>query len=252
MRALLINYFIVTLLLFCVAATGNAQSKMNSIEAGINPGTFIYQGDLTPDRFGSFKTPGYQFSIFLNKILSNSFSIRANLSVGKLKGDESLYAHPAYRQQRNFNFKSPVMEFSVLLVWDILKKNFAPAKRSGWRPYIMAGPGLSFLHIKRDWSRFNSEYFAGTDLPAKLALDEQHSLPKMLPVIPVGIGFRYSLSEKLSFSAETLYRLTFSDYIDGFSQAANPSRNDHYQSYSVGLIYSFGKKNSLNCPIVKN
>lgn len=252
MRALLINYFTTAVLLFCFVATGNAQSKKNSIEAGVNLGTFIYQGDLAPERFGSSKTPGFQFSIFANKILNNSFSLRANLSVGKLRGDESLYAYPSYRQQRNFSFKSPVIEFSGLLVWDILKKNYDARKHNGWRPYLMAGPGISFVNIKRDWSRFNSEYFAGTDLPARLVLDEQHSLPKILPVIPVGIGFRYSLSEKLSFSAETLYRFTFSDYIDGFSQAANPSRNDHYQSYSVGLIFSFGRKNPLSCPVVKN
>ncbi len=252
MKTLLINYVSTFLLFFGWSQNSSGQSRMSNLEVGFNLGTFIYQGDLTPERFGSSKTPGYQFSFFANKILSNSFSLRANLSVGKLKGDESLYAHPAFRQQRNFSFKTPVIEFSGLLVWDILKKNFDATKHSGWRPYIMAGPGLSFVHIKRDWSRFNSEYFAGTDLPARLVLDEQHSLPKILPVIPIGAGFRYSFSEKLSLSAETLYRFTFSDYIDGFSQAANPKRNDHYQSYSVGLIYSLGRKNRLNCPTVRN
>ncbi|MBS1921444.1 MAG: hypothetical protein JST17_14420 [Bacteroidetes bacterium] len=243
---------LLAILLFCFTVKSNGQRRMNSIEVGINLGTFIYQGDLTPERFGSSKTPGYQLSFFINKIISKSFSVRANFSIGKLRGDESLYKSPAYRQQRNFAFKTPVTEFAGLFVWDILNKNFSSEIHSGLRPYIMAGPGISFVHIKRDWSRFNSEYFAGTGLPARLTLDEQHSLPKILPVIPVGAGIRYSVSEKLSINAETIYRITFSDYIDGFSQAANPSRNDHYQSYSVGLIFSFDKKNRLNCPVLKN
>lgn len=251
MRMYWIKYSIGVFFSLCLGQNSFCQVDKKAFEAGINLGTFIYQGDLTPERLGSTKTPGWQFSLFFNKLLSNSFSIRANLSIGKLRGDESLYKQPAFRQQRNFSFKTPIVEFSGLLVWDILKKNFDPAKHTGWRPYIMAGPGLSYVNIKRDWSHFNSEYFAGTSLPARLVLDEQHSLPKILPVIPVGAGLRYSISEKLSVSAETLYRFTFSDYIDGFSKAANPSQNDHYQSYSIGIILSFGKNNPLNCPVIK-
>lgn len=251
MRRYWIKFSVVLIFSLSFVQNGFCQPTKNALEAGINVGTFLYQGDLTPERFGSTKTPGYQLSLFVNKLLSNSFSVRANLSVGKLRGDETLYTHPAYRQQRNFSFKTPVIEFSGLLVWDILRKNFDPARHSGWRPYIMAGPGLSYLNIKRDWSRFNSEYFVGTSIPANLLLDEEHSLPRILPVIPIGAGLRYSLSEKFSISAETLYRFTFSDYIDGFSKSTNPKQNDHYQSYSLGVIFSFGKKDPLNCPPVK-
>ena len=252
MRTTLIKIIGIALIILGKIETGNSQSRLTNFEAGIQFGTFIYQGDLTPTRLGSFKTPGYQINIFLSKILSNSISWRANLAIGKLKGDDSKYAYPEYRRQRNLNFRSPVFEFSGLLVYDVLGKNYDETKNSGLRPYLFGGAGLSFLHIKRDWSKVNLEYFgAASDLPARIAIDAQHSLPGLIPVIPVGIGMRYAISQKISVTVESSYRFTFTDYLDGFSIAADPDKNDHYQNYSAGLTWSFDRKNRLNCPVIK-
>ena len=234
------------------ASTVKAQLDLTGYEIGISSSAFVYQGDLTPSRLGSYSTlkPGVQ--IFLSKIINPMFSLRTNLSIGKLKGDDAKYAVPEYRQQRNFNFKTPVFEISELLVADVLKNNFAQ-QSSRLSPYVFAGVGLSFLKIKRDWSRFNAEYFSTEASTIQgLADDAQHSLPKTIPVFPLGIGIRFSLSKRISLNAESSYRLTFSDYLDGFSQAADPSRKDSYQTHSVGIIYRFQKDNSpWKCPIPK-
>ncbi|MFI5133906.1 MAG: hypothetical protein ACHQEB_06190 [Chitinophagales bacterium] len=71
-------------------------------------------------------------------------------------------------------------------------------------------------------------------------------------MIPAGAGISYSVSQKLSLSVESMYRFTFTDYLDGFSQAANPKWNDHYYGYTIGLIYRLGVRNKLNCPQVRN
>lgn len=218
-----------------------AQLDLSGYEIGVAVSGFVYQGDLTPSRLGSYKTlkPGVQ--IFLSKIISPMFSLRTNLSIGKLKGDDAKYAVPEYRQQRNFNFNTPVFEISELLVAEVLENN-STRQRSRLSPYLFAGVGLSFSNIKRDWSRFNAEYFSTeTSTIQGLADDAQHSLPKTIPVLPLGIGIRYSLSKSISLSAESSYRFTFTDYLDGFSQAVDPSRRDSYQTYSVGIIYQFQK-----------
>jgi hypothetical protein len=67
----------------------------------------------------------------------------------------------------------------------------------------------------------------------------------------VGIGLRYGISSRLAVSVESSYRLMFTDYLDGFSQAANPEKNDHYHSTTIGLIYRIGKKNMLGCPVLR-
>jgi len=247
MKATVKTYILFSLFLNKASAI-NAQRDFSKYEIGINAGTFVYQGDLTPSKLGSYRTLKPDLNIYVNKLISPTFSLRTNFYFGKLKGDDSKYSLPEYRQQRNFLFKSPVFEISELVVADLLQNNLArPYSRLS--PYVFAGIGFSFLKIKRDWSRFNAEYFsAETSTLEGLAADQQHALPRMIPTVPLGVGVRYPLSKKISITAETSYRFTFTDYLDGFSKAANDKRKDSYQSHNIGLIYQFGKPSSLKCP----
>ena len=134
--------------LFLVTLAASAQFNLTKVELGADATTFIYQGDLTPQRFGSFKTLTLGLGIYGNYKLNKIFSLKTNLLFGKLKGDESLYSNPAYRKQRNFKFTTPVTEISESIVWNIIP----PANEGGpgLTPYISAGVGYAFLHIKRD------------------------------------------------------------------------------------------------------
>ncbi|MDP4265487.1 MAG: DUF6089 family protein [Bacteroidota bacterium] len=226
-----------------------AQTNVPKFQLGAGIGTFIYFGDLTPTASGSYKTLKPALDLFASKLLSPSFALRANLAFGKLKGDDAKYNHPDYRQQRNFNFTSPVAEIAGLAEWNVLGRNYSSR---GFSPYLFGGIGYSFLKIKRDWSHLNLEYFGnGSELVTGLAIDAQHSLPKSLLVFPVGAGTRYYITDKIGISAEASWRLMSTDYLDGFSQAANPTRGDHYGIYSVGAVYRVGKKNTLACPVMK-
>lgn len=227
----------------------SAQTNDPAFQFGVSAGTFIYQGDLTPSAIGSYRTLKPVISLFASKLLGPSFALRANLAFGGLKGDDAKYSKPEYRQQRNFNFTSPVVEISGLAEWNILGRNYI---NRGLSPYLFAGVGYSFLKIRRDYSNLNTEYFsAESGLVTGLATDAQRSLPKGLLVLPVGIGTRYYLSDRIGISAETSYRIMSNDYLDGFSQSANPGKEDHYYSHSIGIVYRMGKKNTLACPVVK-
>lgn len=219
-------------------------------EIGFSGGMFIYQGDLTTEKAGAFKTPGIAINLFYSRILSRSFSLRTNLAVGKLMADDANYKNPAWREQRAFKFAARTTEISELLVWNILANGYGDRKILS--PYIFGGVGLSSLRIKRDWSHTNYDYFASEpSMLEGLAADSSYKLPGTIPVIPVGVGLRYSISNKLSVMAEASYRYTFTDYIDGFSKSANPGNKDFYSSYTIGLIYTFGKNSSLDCPTMK-
>jgi hypothetical protein len=240
----------ISLVLCCYFSSVHAQINVPKHEIGFSAGMFVYQGDLTPEAAGAFKTPGFAINLFYNRILSRFFSLRTNLAHGNLMGGDDNYDNPAWRKQRNFKFTARNTEISELLVWNILGNNYGDKKIIS--PYIFGGVGLSSLRINRDWSQINYDYFAGEpSLIDGLAEDTVHSLPGTIPVIPVGGGVRYAISNKLSIMGEASYRFTFSDYIDGFSKAANPDKHDHYTNYSIGLIYTFGKKNSLDCPIMR-
>ena len=240
-------------LLAVVLVSGNmyflqAQIDLSKYEVGLSGGVFVYQGDLTPQAIGSYKTMKLQLALHLYRILSPAFSLRLNINRGKLYGDDAKYSNPDWRQQRNFNFTTPVTELSLQGVW-----SFLHAGSPRFSPYLFAGAGFSFLKIKRDWSNINTTVFGeGSDVMNSLAIDSAKTLPRIIPVIPVGAGVRYALNDRFSLIGETSYRLSFTDYLDGFSKAANPGKNDHYLSHSIGVIYSFNKKNkTLDCPKMK-
>jgi opacity protein-like surface antigen len=233
-----------------ISTVSISQNTKPKYEFGVNLGFLVYQGDLTPNRLGSFETQKFSIGLHASKILSSSVSVRANLLLGKLKGDDAIYDNPEYRQQRNFNFTSPVAELSGQLVYNLLGRNYTD---KGFSPYIFAGAGLALVKVKRDWSNTNVSYFGNesSEFATSLATDVAHSTPRILPVIPIGVGAKYFFTSKLALNAESSYRLSRTDYLDGFSQAANAQKKDHYLNYSIGLIYRTGNKNKLACPKMK-
>lgn len=243
------NRILTAIALTVLTLNAYAQSNHAKYEIGAGIGGYIYQGDLTPSDAGSLKTIRPGIILHGSKILSSSFLTRTNLTFTTLKGDDALYDHPEYRQHRNFNFRTPVFELSQLIVWDPTSKNYM---NRGLSPYLFAGIGMSVLNIKRDWSNFDAAYFGETsDLPARIQEDANNTPPHAIAIVPVGFGLRYAVSDRIAVNAESTYRFAFTDYIDGFSQAVNPSKGDSYHNVSVGAIYRIGKKNTLDCPVVK-
>ncbi len=247
MKSVLSKSAAAIILIISSTSSVRAQIDLSKYEVGVSGGLMVYQGDLTPEKIGAYKTMKPQFAFHVYRIMSPSFSLRFNFNRGKLYGDDAKYATPDWRRQRNFNFTTPVTELSLQGVWNIMQ-----ARQPRLAPYVFGGIGLSFVKIKRDWSNLNTAVFGdGSDIQAGLTADAATTTPSTLPVIPLGAGVRYALSERFSLNAETSYRLSFTDYLDGFSKAANPNKNDHYFTHSIGLIYSFGKKNkTLGCPKV--
>src|SRR6186997_1663103 len=124
-------------LCFGIRLLATCQSNFSKFELGVNAGVFVYQGDLTPSKLGSYKTLKPELSFFVNRKLNAVFSLRTNLAFGGLKGDDASYSSPEYRQQRNLNFKSPLFEISELLVADIFRNNLS-GRSPGLSPYLFA------------------------------------------------------------------------------------------------------------------
>jgi opacity protein-like surface antigen len=231
--------------------TGKSYAQFyKDMSVGINAGAYIYQGDLTPERIGSFRTMQPGFSLFVKKPINYFLAARLHMSFARLKGDDSRYSKPEYRQQRNFYFTSPVKEFSAQLVWNIRGRNYDDY---GIMPYVFSGAGISFINVKKDYSRMDTKVFEeSSDVVNGLAVDNARGTPRALLAVPVGVGAEYPLSDRFSVNIETSYRFIFTDYLDGFSQSANPKLQDHYHSTSAGVIYKFGKKDKgIGCPVVK-
>lgn len=240
------------LAVFFVFQTAQAQQIRNKFELGAGIGTYVYQGDLTPQRMGSLPSMRPGVNLFGSKILSPAYSVRLNLAIASLRGADSLYKTPAYRQERNLAFQTPLWEVSASFIWNIAQANYGGEYASRFAPYAGVGFGLARLRVQRDASGFNAAFFGGeSGVVNGLNTDLGRRTPRLTPVIPLVLGARYAINDNWDVFAEANYRVTFTDYIDGFSRVANPKLRDQYYSVGIGIIRKFGRNSGLACPVVR-
>ena len=223
------------------------KKKESHLEFGANLGTLIYMGDLTPSALGYLKSPKISFGLSLIRPVSTYLSIRGNINFGSISADESKYADPSWRQQRNFSFSSSVTELAVQGVYNFQGVN-DEYNHHLIQSYVFGGAGITFLNIKRDFSRLNRSFFDSKSTTITgIGLDSAHSLPKAIPVLPVGTGLKFILSKSLALNTEFSYRILSTDFLDGFKYSANQKKPDSYYGLSLGLIYS-PVQNKYGCP----
>jgi Domain of unknown function (DUF6089) len=234
--------------LFITITTAFSQETFKpTYEVGIAAGTFIYQGDLTPSYLGSYKVLQPNITIYGSRSISPTLAVRVNIASGKMSANEGDYNTPSWRQQRNFSFSTSLTEVSGLLIWNPFRKN-EDMINSKFQIYAMAGAGIAFLDGSRNWHNMTTAYVdQNPAVLTALGYDTVHSMNKPIVVLPIGAGIKYALGNNFSIFGEALYRITFSDYIDGFSYAANPKNKDAYYSLSVGISYTFNRSR-VSCP----
>jgi len=238
-------------LLFITTIAFAQETFTPAYEIGGALGTFIYQGDLTPNKFGSLKSLRPNLTLYGSRTISPTLAVRLNISSGKVNANDADYSTPVWRVVRNFNFSTSITELSGLMVWSPLKK-YSSVTQSKFQPYVMGGLGIAFMKGTRDWSNMTTDFATkNPDAVNGLTIDASHSMNKPKFVLPLGAGIKYALGGGFSVFGEMLYRITFSDYIDGFSYATQPytqtRKPDSYYSVAIGISYTFNKSN-VSCP----
>lgn len=232
------------------AQKANAQFKASGFEAGIQLGTFVYQGELTSKFYGYTRNLKPAVNLHASKYLNDYFAVRGSAWLGKVAANEGVYTTPEWHQYRNFKFSTALTELSGLIVFNPYGNDNAKAV-SRVSPYFLAGAGVTFINTKRDYSGFNTTYFDVKSVAAQsLAADTVKTLPTMITVLPIGAGIKYMLSSRIALNAEATYRFTSTDYLDGFKHNDSKNNRDSYYGISLGINYIFGK-NRYNCPKIK-
>lgn len=245
----IVRVCLLSVVISCISFTAPAQNYRYHYEAGINLGTLLYQGDLVSSSFGSFKGTAPMVQLWAGKPFSPYFSWRVNLMFGSLGMDESWFTTPYWKRLRNFSFHTPVAELSGLLQYNIYGDNDKDTYHI-LTPYLFTGLGLAKLDIHRDWSRLDSSVSPESPIRKGILIDSMHALPSVLPVLPVGLGLKWMVTPRVAVNAELNLRLTLTDYLDGFSYAANPNAKDTYYGISLGVSFVLGN-NEMKCPQVR-
>lgn len=227
--------------------SASAQSAAGRYEFGLQAGVFAYQGDLSPSPIGSYKTLRPALGISAARRLGDRYALRLGLNLGRIAGDEGKYSTPAWRQERNLRFSTPVTELAGHVIW----KPFGDAGWAGaWTPYAAVGGGLALLRIRPDASGVNGR-FASTEtgsIATELAEDAARPKPRVMPSLQMGAGIRYQFRPQWALQAETSYRYLPTDYLDGFSRAVNPETRDQYMTHSIGVVYCSNRGGRTGCP----
>ncbi len=226
---------------------------------GIQAGIMNYFGDLNPlAQYVTTDISATRFGLGLtyNRRFSSRGTLRLGAMWGRLKGsdfeaaDETDERH-RYRYGRNAHFRNDVIEVSAVLELDLIpslgrNKYYAPANRIPFSPYLLVGI-LGFYHNPQaktplnwagpegagQWVNLRPLRTEGQGLTREaptnyvLAGEQGSSYGKQYSnfqfAIPFGVGVRFRVTPRTHLAFETVFRYTFTDYIDDVGgDYANP------------------------------
>lgn len=207
------------LIIFFFAAGVNAQ-KIN-IEPGITLGSSYYMGDINHVR--QFYSPGFAFGLVFRQSFNDHYALRLNIMKAKVSGNDADF-DSEYQQVRAHSFSNNIYEIGLQGEF-----NFQPfntfAKKSN-APYITSG----------------------------LALSISNSFQSFALSIPMGIGYKYSPTKRMTLSAEWSFRYTTTDELDYltaddiFIKQRTKSKNyDWYSVAGITITYNFENEKKW-CP----
>ena len=239
-------------------------------ELGGGVGVASYQGDL--DKFmvnTALRRVNPAFSLHVRRYANNLFALRGSVLGGRLTGDESHFAEPAWRRERGVSFNSmlweakagvefyPFGQYTENTTGSALEQPYGTvrrfmvkangdtvitaAHRRKFAPYIFLGGGLAYSKPKVDWNESDAELGNPSVSHDMIALDHAARYSDLKPVLPVGAGVRIPLSSKALLGIEGLFHYTFTDYLDGVSNAGNPGKKDWYFIGQVSVSWPIGQ-----------
>jgi len=214
--------YLFLLLFICISS--NCLSQIN--EVGFIVGGANYVGDVGSTTYIQPKNIGS--SIMYKYNLNPRIAIRGNFSAFSISGDDA-DSENVIRQERGIKFENPINEFAVGIEYNFYEYDLSSKDKSS-TPYIL------FQIAAVDY-----------ETPRLQNADRTFNFTRNTAIsIPLGIGFKTKIIEKIAFAVETTVRYTFTDELD-YSTNRFPqlnfggTSNDWYMFSGVSLVYTFGR-----------
>lgn len=195
-------------------------------EIGVGVGTTGYLGDYN----GSLTRGLQPAASLLGRYNINPWmALRMNLGYGKMKGSSKNVEtwYPA-TEHREYAFNNSLYDLSVAYEYNFLPfgtgRDYRGAKR--FTPYVLAGLGLGMCKTT--------------------------GKTRATMTVPIGIGMKYKMSERINVGLEWAMNFTTSDWLDGVKdpydiKSSGLFKNkDAFHRLQLSLTYSFSPK-CLNC-----
>ncbi len=285
-----------------------AQQDSYKWKIGLHAGGMGYVGDLntriinpqTQWLADPMANMNPSFGLSLEYAPGANFGLRALWSRGQFTTNDRIVSFQNVLQtdelsfNRGLNARTNIQDLNLIGTIYLQRKN--PNKKRSLAPYLMIGAGVTNFEVYGDlffnndnryyyWSDFTvRSHPEGSPQPEEMESiilqdgDYETNLTELqtenkayettVGNIPIGLGFKWRLGDKLSLNFETLWHYTFTDYLDDVSgvyvidfdnpsalqsYASNPTGNqndwrgrdedrfnDVYSFNTISLNYSFG------------
>ena len=238
----MVRRFTAVAFVLCIVLTANAQKwKLKRIEGILGIGTTNVYSDLGGNPNASsilfiqditFKSTRPSIYGGLRYRIAPNSSVKLSLIYGYSKTADYSGSR---NEQRGFSSTTQLVEVSGNYEY-----YFLPEQRRLRSAAIFNRRGMI-----NDYSSLGAYVFAGmgaTIFKPDLVLDETRPGDEyknnvgVTMAIPIGVGFKYIISDKWVFGYEIGYRQTFSDFLDGF-ESPSSKRPDVYWISTFNLSY---------------
>jgi hypothetical protein len=247
----LIKYINLSILLFIASAELSAQSSfLTGFSAGLHGGLYSYNGNVGKNvKTALFTNTRTGYGLTIEKKFGNIIGIELSGglgSVSKWQLDTAVYK----------SFKTDFMHGSFALLFDFDNDKIIK-KTSLFTPYISVGVGYLSYNVYEDLKKDTLSYYHWTDgtlrnMPQADSLEniasivirdynyETKTLTSTALTIPLKIGLKFKLSDKIHARISAAYILTLTDELDNYKG----NGNDKMIYTSAGINYVFGKTKS--------
>lgn len=185
----------------------NAKLSKFTVTAGI--GTANYLGDLT-DGNKLFSQSGLSFTGGLVYDIYPKLNARLDIGYQKVKGSDSK-SNGAHKS-RNLSFESDVIDVSAALEYSLLDLNTYK-----FTPYVSAGIGVMFFSPYAYSSTGTKQKLRELGTEGQGFAGYPNLYSKADIQVPLGVGLKYVLSNRVLLQFEFNYRITGTDYLDDVS-----------------------------------
>ncbi len=185
-------------------------------EFGFGIGGAHYFGDLNTRTH--FNRPKPAAHLFFRKNFSNYVALRVGASFAQLGYSDVFNTHNESMRRRNLSFNTNVWELAIQGDFNFYK--FMPGDPDYvFTPYVTLGAGV-FSYDPYAYLN-NEKYFLrplGTEGQGDATYPERKPYSAMAIAIPFGVGFKYSINDRVNIGFEVVHRFTNTDYLDDVSK----------------------------------
>lgn len=212
-----------TLLMLCATLTASAQQDDEYLmEIGGGVGMVSYQGDFNGKITSGMQPAG---AIVWRRLLNPYMGFRVTGMMGKLKGDATrVETYYPDETTRAYSFDRSLTDVSVTYEYNFWPygtgRDYRGAKRI--TPFVFGGIGATYV------SGGEKKVFTAN--------------------VPIGLGIKYKLKERLNVGLEWSMHFSLSDELDGIAdpygiKSSGAFKNtDCYSGLMLTLTYSFKSK----------